>query len=113
MIEKKSIKKEKSTKNKCTQKEVVGGFFKIYTAEGWKHLLHLWQEGNRFSLSRSSFHSKECRRVDIILSRNECEWLLLSLQYQLGRESLRIRNKIRGRKGKRVIRPQAKKRQME
>ncbi len=102
-IETNKTKKTKSAKSKRPQTQVVGSVFKVYPSKRQGNLFYLWKESGGLRLSRITLHSEECWRSDIVLQRDECKWLLLQLQYQLRRKSVRIRDKTGRGKSQRVV----------
>lgn len=108
--EKNSIAQKGKIKSQRSKTEVMGSVFQIHKGERQLHLLYLWEESNWLRLSRVPFHTEIGGWTDFVFSRDECEWLLLSLQHQLRRKPLRVRNKIRGRKGQRIVQTKASKR---
>lgn len=102
-IEKNKTKKSKQVKNKHSQKKALVDLFKLHSEERRRDMLYLWKKGDGFCLSRWAFYSEERGRVDFVLSRRECAWLLLSLQHQLRGKPIRVQPKTGTRKGQRVV----------
>lgn len=98
-----SSKKSKQGKDKCSEKKIVDGIFSIHKAKGSGDMLRVWKESDGIGLSRFAFHPEERWWSNFILSRDECEWLLLSLQHQLRRQPMGVRSKTGANKSGGII----------
>lgn len=108
MNKKDSIKKNKQGKDKRPKKKAMGRILGVYKEAGQGSMLRLRKIGEWVELSRWALHPKKYRWAHFILSRRECAWLLLSLQHQLRRQLVGIRNKTRAGKSKRTLSPKRK-----
>lgn len=108
MFEKRKNKQNKQAKDKCLEKEVMGGFFQVYSDKGQGDLLYMWTEVRGKWLPRWAFHSEERGWSKSLLSRGQCSRMLLQLQYKFRRKFMGIRTKTRTGESKRTLRPKAK-----
>jgi len=83
MNEKRKTSKSRKAKDKRLEKKALEGIFRIYSYKGQGIMFHLWKGGEGISVSCGTLYPKISWWPDIIFSRKECEWLLLSLQHQL------------------------------
>lgn len=106
--QKSKTKKTREAEDKRVKKKAVERVLGVYKEEGQGYMLRLRKTGEWIELSRWSLHPEIGRWSHFVLSRDECKWLLLSLQYQLGRKSVGVRTKTRPRKSSNALRPQRK-----
>lgn len=84
-------KQKGKAKDKRPKKKAVGSVQQVHTHKGHEQVLHLWKVGRGIGLSCGSLHPEISWWGQFILSRSECEWLLLQLQHQFGRKPVGVR----------------------
>lgn len=82
----------------------MGTIFEIHKSKGQGCVFCLSTESGGVELSCFPFYPEKRGRISIILSREECAWLLLSLQHKFGRQPLGVRTKTGRGNSKRVVR---------
>ena len=76
----------------------------LYKKERQVQVLHLRQIGGGVRVTLRTLHPEVSRRVTPLFSRGELQSAVLQLQYKFGGESIYLRPKTRGGKGKEAFR---------
>ena len=113
MNETHKIAKTRQVKDKRAETKAVGGVRKVHKAKRRQHLFYLWAKGTGERVTRWSFHPKISGGIKSLLSRGKLSCTMLQLQYKSGRKPVYIWTEIRRRKGKRTLRSETKKREVE
>jgi hypothetical protein len=110
MIEKNSITKEKQNKNKRTETKAVGSVRKVYKVTGQEYMFHVWKNSDGQWDACWTFYPQKRRGLNFILQRGKLQSAMLQLQHKSGWKSVYIWPEVGGRKSKRTLRSQTKKR---